>query len=238
MSIQCVSGYYFYPNYPQMPCCPVPNPNAIPPAPLAVSPGTASVDLNADPVAQYFNIFSAKTKHDFVYTPEEQEVLKTTPYHDFTQDFVNKRDYARALDYINQYEYDKDFSELKKYINNPAFDSLATSKYFSNNYGFKELATKVYTLHKAQQDAYNEVNALGYFCPYMPDIKRMYAAIDVNQCVTNLDKFFKSGVSEDLKTFMKDGTDKLSDLWYVSHNLVDIDKEPAVDKLSVSFPVL
>lgn len=195
-------------------------------------------NLNSDPVAQQYNIYSAKPIHPFAYTPEELETLKKYPLYDLKAELVRKKDYSRALDLINEYSYEKDYAELKKYVNNPAFDSLVNSKYYNDLFGFEKLMNTIYELHKTQQDAYKKVTTPGYFCPFLPDVTSMYAGVDVNKCITNLDSFFKSGFSEDLKIFIQNGTSRLSDLWYVTHNLKDIDKTTDVNALLVPYLIM
>ena len=65
---------------------------------------------------------------------------------------------------------------------------------------------------------------------------RMFAHIDVNNCIKNLDNFFKSEkVSEDLKKYMLNATDRLSDLWFVHMNLGT--KEITADNLLYPCPI-
>lgn len=173
---------------------------------------------------------------NFQYNQEEQQFRANNPYGDIVKFNQDKRNYKRAIEYIDYINSQKSLPNLEKYIGNPAFDSLAQSKYFKDERKFENLVKIVSSLDKTQREAYNKISSPNYYAPYIPDTNMMFAYIDVNNCIKNLDNFFKSEkVSEDLKKYMLNATDRLSDLWFVHMNLGT--KEITADNLLYPCPI-
>lgn len=108
----------------------------------------------------------------------------------------------------------------KKYMTNPSFKNLMENKFFNgNSERINGLVNIIYKLGKESEDTRKEVNTPGYFSPSLPDAKALYANIDVNNCIKNLDKLFASKFSDDLKEYMLFDNNNLTDLWYVNTTL-------------------
>lgn len=171
-------------------------------------------------------------KKEFTYTQDEQKFLQDNPYGNITDYLVQNKNYKRALEYLDSvanYDYgDKNvphYSTIEKYADNKDFDDLAQSKYFKGAEGFKNLADIVKTINKNI-----EIEDAKCYNPKIP--------IDMETCLSRLDKFFNSKYSEDLKEFVLHGTDKLSNLVFLEFNLDKIDGNPDVKQLTEVYHIL
>ena len=99
MSIQSVSSYSFYPAYMQYVPVQAPVPQPMSQAPV-LPPSMPCQDCFTPASRLDVKDLIKQDLLQFPYTPEEQEVLKKDPNHDFMRDFIAKKDYSRALDYI------------------------------------------------------------------------------------------------------------------------------------------
>lgn len=59
----------------------------------------------------------------------------------------------------------------------------------------------------------------------IPDVLLFQANTNVCDCINNINKFFKSKFSDDLKIYIKDNTNLLTDLQKTSVNLGYLDME-------------
>jgi len=152
------------------------------------------------------------------YTDEEKVVLTKDPNADLIVYNANNGNYGRMLDNMNLFTEQRQL--VAKYITNPSFKNMMENKFFKGNSDrITQLVNVIYKLGQDSEDIRKEVNTPGYLCPYLPDTKRLYASIDVNNCIKNVDKLFSSKVSDDLKEYMLYSGDKLTDLWYVDTTL-------------------
>ncbi len=133
----------------------------------------------------------------------------------------------------------KKYKAYKKYKNNPDFQKLLKSSFFSGPEGAAKLVGIIYELDKTQQEAYKKVNSWGYTCIITPDTTRMRANISVDKCIGNLNKFFNSKLPDDIKQNMLNEKSNLTDLWYVSHNLEYLNPDkPELSTLNTKFYAL
>ena len=154
------------------------------------------------------------------FTKEEEKFVEENPTGDIVKFNLDRKDYKRAVQWADISSGKERVKVLEKYLNEPAFDSLAQSKFFNNMANFERLVDIVSTLAKERNDAYQKVHSPGYRSCTIPDVTRIYADIDIGNCIKNLDRFFKSeAISDDLKTFICEATDKLSDLNFVNYSL-------------------
>ena len=162
----------------------------------------------------------AISQKPFIFKNEERQYLKDNPKKDITDFLIKTKNYKRAVEYVDSNGEPKNLPILQKYFNNPSFDSLANSKFTEGESGFVKLVNTIYNLDKSHSDAYNKVHSPNYRSITIPDMTANYAAIDVNNCIKNIDNFFKSEkISDDLKKYIFNKTDVLSDLWITGTTL-------------------
>ncbi len=177
-----------------------------------------------------------KFKTNYIMTPVQQlpnpidnllKSLNIGSYNERTEaNLLQQKEYAKlvavqdCLDGSNQAYY------VQKYIKTPAFRELAESKYFNTPHDFKKLTTIVSTLEQKKQNSIATVSSPYYRPVMMPDVLLFQANTNVFDCINNINKFFKSKFSDDLKIYIKDNTNMLTDLKQTSVNLgyLDIEK--------------
>ena len=152
--------------------------------------------------------------------------LNIGSYNENTEiNLLRQKEYAKlvaiqdCLDGSNQAYY------VQKYLQTPAFRELAESKYFNSPHDFKKLTTIVSTLEQKKQNAMATVSSPYYRPVMIPDVLLFQANTNVFDCVNNINKFFKSKFSDDLKIYIKDSTNLLTDLKQTSVNLGYLDME-------------
>ena len=166
----------------------------------------------------------------FIFTADERQYLKDNPNKSITDFLVKNKNFKRAVEYVDSNGEPKNLPVLQKYFNNPSFESLVNSKFAEGETNFVKLVDIIYKLDKSQSDAYKQVNSPNYRVMTIPDMNTYYANISVDNCIKNLDNFFKSEkISDDLKKYILQKTDILSDLWFVGTTLGD--KNLTVDSL-------
>lgn len=186
-----------------------------------------------------------KCKTNYIMTPIQQlpnpldnllKSLNIGPYNERTEtDLLRQKEYGKllavqdCLDGTNQAYY------VQKHIQTPDFKELAESKYFNSPQDFKKLTTIVSTLEQKKQNAIATVSSPYYRPVMIPDVLLFQANTNVSDCINNINKFFKSKFSDDLKIYVKNNTNMLTDIKKTSVNLgtIDIDK-PNVDVLNDS----
>ena len=151
--------------------------------------------------------------------------LNLGSYNEMTESsLLQQKDYAKltaiqdCLDGTNRSYY------VQNYLYIPAFQELAESKYFNTPQGFKKLTTIVSTLEQKKQSVVATVCS-PYYRSVTPDVLNMQAGTDVSVCLNNINKFFKSNFSDDLKTYIRDNTGLLTDLYKTSVNLGYLDAQ-------------
>lgn len=176
-----------------------------------------------------------KRKTNYIMTPIQQlpnpldnllKSLNIGSYNESTEvNLLQQKEYAKlvavqdCLDGSNQAYY------VQKYLQTPAFKELAESKYFNSPHDFKKLTTIVSTLEQKKQNAIATVSSPYYRPVMIPDVLLFQANTNVSDCISNINKFFKSKFSDDLKTYIKDNTNLLTDLHKTSVNLGYLDAE-------------
>ena len=176
-----------------------------------------------------------KCKTNYIMTPMQplpnplDNLLKSLnigPYNENTEiNLLRQKEYAKlvaiqdCLDGSNQAYY------VQKYLQTPAFRELAECKYFNSPHDFKKLTTIVSTLEQKKQNAMATVSSPYYRPVMIPDVLLFQANTNVFDCVNNINKFFKSKFSDDLKIYIKDSTNLLTDLKQTSVNLGYLDME-------------
>lgn len=176
-----------------------------------------------------------KCKTNYIMTPIQQlpnpldnllKSLNIGPYNERTEtDLLRQKEYGKllavqdCLDGTNQAYY------VQKHIQTPDFKELAESKYFNSPQDFKKLTTIVSTLEQKKQNAIATVSSPYYRPVMIPDVLLFQANTNVSDCINNINKFFKSKFSDDLKIYIKDNTNLLTDLKQTSVNLGYLDTE-------------
>lgn len=146
-------------------------------------------------------------------TDEEKAVLAKNPETNLIVYHANNHNYKRMLVNMNYLKSEIDL--LDPYTKNPSFKNLMENKLIKNNPDrIMQLTSIIYTLGQKSADLRKEVNSPNYRSTVIPDTKNMYASIDVNNCIKNIDTFFSSKFSDDLKLYMLFDGNKLKDLWY------------------------
>lgn len=153
---------------------------------------------------------------------------------------LEKKDYCRLIEYQDKLYNKNDFQLIGKYLSTPDFKELAQNKCFSGMFGFDKLTDIVKELEKKQREAYQIIHNPQYRPCVIPDMNAIYAGCDVGNAIKNINKFFNSNFSEDLKQYILKETDNFENLYWVSVNLAYLDKDkPNVDDLSsFRYPVL
>ena len=191
--------------------------------------------MNVNPVSfvsfrgNYFQMY--KTEKDLfsgkwvVYPSEEDLLLKSA-------------EYKKLLNLQDKRESTPKERFVSPYIGLAEFNELAQSKYFNTPSEFKKLTTIISTLEQKRQNALRTVSSPFYRSATTPDSLRIDASVDVSECVKNINKFFKSTFSDDLKYYIKDNSEILTNLYLTSVNLGYLDeKNPDVYMLNnLSFP--
>ena len=190
-------------------------------------------------------IHANKYKTNYIMTPIQQlpnpldnllKSLNIGPYNEETEaNLLQQKEYAKlvavqdCLDGTNQSYY------VQRYLQTPAFKELAESKYFNSPQDFKKLTTILSILEQKKQNAIATVSSPYYRSVVIPDIMLWQANTNVFDCINNINKFFKSNFSDDLKIYVRDNTNLLTDLHKTSVNLGQLDAEkPDVAFLSNS----
>lgn len=160
--------------------------------------------------------------------------MNLAPYNENTEsDLLKKQDYAKLIVIQDSINGHNNTQFAGKYVNLPAFGELAQSKYFNTPANFEKLTTIVSVLEQKKQNAVATVSSPFYRPCAMPDVMSFQAKTDVGECVNNINKFFKSNFSDDLKEYIRDNTDMLTDLKKTSINLGYLDQEnPKVEYLN------
>ena len=180
-------------------------------------------------------IQSNNCKTNYIMTPIQQlpnpldnllKSLNIGSYNERTEiNLLQQKEYAKlvavqdCLDGSNQAYY------VQKYLQTPAFKELAESKYFNSPHDFKKLTTIVSTLEQKRQNAVATVSSPYYRSVMTPDMLLFQANTNVFDCINNINKFFKSNFSDDLKIYIKNNTNLLTDLKQTSVNLGYLDME-------------
>ena len=135
-------------------------------------------------VPDVFEKINSSYKHTSTVN-NNQKIYKSVP-----EAILNNKDYKKAIDYVDSENKQKKYKNVKKYVNNPDFDSLAQSKFFKDPEGkFEKLLDIVSALDKTHETSYKKVHSPFYRPKYSPDTNSLYANIDVNGCLSNLNKF-------------------------------------------------
>ena len=180
-------------------------------------------------------VHTNQCKTNYIMSPIQQlpnpldnllKSLNIGPYNERTEaDLLRQKEYAKlvavqdCLDGSNQAYY------VQKYLQTPAFRELAESKYFNSPHDFKKLTTIVSTLEQKKQNAIATVSSPYYRPVMIPDVLLFQANTNVCDCINNINKVFKSKFSDDLKIYIKDNTNLLTDLQKTSVNLGYLDME-------------
>ena len=180
-------------------------------------------------------VHTNQCKTNYIMSPIQQlsnpldnllKSLNIGPYNENTEiNLLRQKEYAKlvaiqdCLDGSNQAYY------VQKYLQTPAFRELAESKYFNSPHDFKKLTTIVSTLEQKKQNAIATVSSPYYRPAMIPDVLLFLANTNVFDCINNINKFFKSKFSDDLKIYIKDNTNLLTDLQKTSVNLGYLDME-------------
>lgn len=177
-------------------------------------------------------LYPPQPQKPFSYKTDELPYVNN-PNKPLEEYLLEKKDYGRLVEY-NDYKYNQtNYPLIGKYLSTPEFKELAQNKHFSDENGFNTLIDIIAGLAKEQQKAYNLVHNPNYRSVVLPDMNSIYAGFDIGQAIKNINKFFSSKLSEDLKTYILKETDKLNNLYWVSTNLSYLDKDnPSIDALS------
>ncbi len=160
--------------------------------------------------------------------------LGISSYNETTEpNLLKQKDYAKLVSVQDYMDGTNHSHYVQKHLQTPDFQELAESKYFNTPSGFKKLTTIVSELEQKKQSAMATVYSPHYHSRTIPDVLQIQADTDVSDCVKNINKFFKSKFSDDLKKYIRDNTTLLTDLHKTSTNLAYLDAEnPNVDFLN------
>ncbi len=165
-----------------------------------------------------------KYKGGPINTP--QQGMNLAPYGgDKEMDLLKNKDYAGLLKFQDNLCGEKKFALIRKYLSLPSFDELAQSEYFNSPTNFNKLTKAIANIEKQKQNALATVNSPFYRSGVIPDIRREQANTNVALCIDNINKLYKSKFSDDLKEYIRDNTQVLSDWKITSINLSYIDPE-------------
>ena len=115
----------------------------------------------------------------------------------------------------------------------PAFNELAQSKYFNEPQNFKKLTTAITNIEQQRQNALITVSSPYYQSTFLPDVLQIQAQTNISQCINNINKLYKSKFSDDLKEFIRDNTNIISDWKITAINLEYLNKEnPQIEYLN------
>ena len=124
----------------------------------------------------------------------------------------------------------------EKYKNNQNFKNILNNNLFKSDLNKHDLVDIVYSIDVQKDEATKKINNPFYHPISYPDINAYYAGLDVDKCLKNLDNFFNSKFSDDLKIFMAKSAEKLKDGKFISENLSNIDKNnPNITVLTNDF---
>jgi len=185
--------------------------------------------------------FSAK-KHNILDSTQNKvspldNILKSSnlaPFNANTEeDLLKNQDYGKLIAIQDSINAHNNAQYAGKYIGLPAFRELAQSKYFNTPKNFQKLTAIISILEQKKQNAVAMVSSPFYRTTVMPDVMMYQARIEVGDCINNINKFFKSKFSDDLKEYLRDNKDFLTDLKNTSINLGYLDPEnPDVEYLN------
>ena len=151
------------------------------------------------------------------------------------QDLLKNQKYVELMTFQDAYNHTNNAYYVNKYTSNASFSELAQNKFFNTPYGFQKLTNIISNLEQKKLNALYTVSSPYYVSAVIPDVTRVYAGMDVGQCIENINKFFNSKFSDDLKTYILNDTNKLADLYFTSVNLGHLNPDnPDIEDLNSS----
>lgn len=148
------------------------------------------------------------------------------PYNvDTEEELLQKRDYSNLVKFQDHMTGTNNSVFVEKYLNLPSFNELVQSKYFNSPNNFKKLTSSISKMEREKQDALRTVSSWFYRPGCIPDVLSYQAQTDVGKCIDNINKLFKSKISDDLKEYIRDSSQILSDWKITSVNLGYLDPE-------------